>query len=82
MQNLPNPWSKSTQITYYLKQDVKDAYLEIYATNGSLVKRIAVTSRGHGSVTLDEKSFAPGTYYYTMFIDGKQIDTKKMVLTR
>lgn len=80
-QNFPNPFSQSTKIGYYLPGAVTNAVLYIYNMNGNQVKSIPVSQSGSGSITINGYELQPGMYFYTLIADGKEIDTKRMILT-
>ncbi len=50
--------------------------------NGKIIKTVSSTTKGNGQLVLQTAQFASGTYQYSFYVDGKLIDTKKMVLTR
>jgi hypothetical protein len=80
-QNSPNPFSETTQIKFYLPTSVKNAALYIYDMQGIQKKKIEVSQRANGSVTIHGSEFVAGMYIYTLIADGKEIDTKRMILT-
>ncbi|MCB0429050.1 MAG: T9SS type A sorting domain-containing protein, partial [Flavobacteriales bacterium] len=82
LQNIPNPWSQNTQISFYIDKSVKSASLQVFDASGKLVRKVAINTRGYGSVELDSKTFAPGTYMYSLSLDGQQSEALKMVLDR
>ena len=40
-----------------------------------------ITVKGKQSVTINGSSFQPGMYLYALVIDGKEVDTKRMLIT-
>ncbi len=81
-QNAPNPFSQSTQIKYYLPQDVKTACLCIYNLQGTQIKQITITQRGEDSQWISGSELTAGMYLYALIVDGKEVDTKRMILTK
>jgi len=81
-QNIPNPFSSSTRIDIYLPTTTKAANLYIYNMQGAQVKSYTITNRGNTSVTIDGYTLEAGMYLYTLIADGKEVDTKKMILTK
>lgn len=81
-QNSPNPFTKETVIEYSIIE--KDAYssILIFDMNGKLLKTLAINKSGNGSVIISGNDFQPGMYYYSLIINNKEIDTKKMILTQ
>jgi hypothetical protein len=81
-QNIPNPFSENTTINMYLPNTVSRATLYIYNMQGEQIKYIAVNERGNTSVTIEGHTLKAGMYLYTLIADGKEVDTKKMILTK
>jgi len=81
-QNIPNPFSANTSIGIHLPTTVSRATLYIYNMQGSQIKQIAVNDRGNTSVSIDGYSLDAGMYLYSLIADGKEVDTKKMILTK
>jgi len=81
-QNAPNPFSQNTQIRHYVSEDVKKALLCIYDLQGSQIKQILITQRGEGSQIISGSELAAGMYLYALIADGKEVDVKRMVLTK
>lgn len=80
-QNIPNPFSVNTDITYYVAEEVFKAVLYIYDMQGKQIKSIPINQKGHGNVTISGSELYPGMYLYTLIADGKEVDTKRMILT-
>ena len=78
-QNAPNPYQNSTTINFYIPETVENAFLKITAVDGSLVKDIVIYSRGDGSVVIDGLDTGKGTYFYTLIVDGQQLESKTLV---
>lgn len=81
-QNAPNPSRLSTRINYYIPQNVATAVIKVTDANGQTIKTVSLTSRGHGYLNLQTTELSAGTYAYTLILDGKLIDTKKMLLAK
>ena len=47
---------------------------------GKKLKQITLTNKGKGNLNVDTSGLAAGTYSYTLFVDGKVIETRKMVV--
>lgn len=81
-QNAPNPFNQSTQIGYYLPETINSANLYIFDMNGLQIRSIQINSKGKGSITIYGSELNAGMYLYTLIADGKEIDTKRMILTQ
>jgi hypothetical protein len=79
-QNIPNPFRENTTIKYYLPSDSRTATITISDLNGVQLKQFDLQGKGFGQVLISGGSFAAGTYVYTLTVNGKQVDSKKMML--
>lgn len=82
-QNAPNPFSQNTAIEYTLpKTSFNKAFLQISNLQGAVLRKVDLPNQaGYGKVNIHAKEFPAGEYVYSLIIDGKVIDTKKMVLS-
>jgi hypothetical protein len=81
-QNVPNPHNGATTIQYYLPQGVGSAKIVITNAKGQVLKTIAVNARGDGQVRLHAGTLSAGSYAYSLWVDGQQVDTKKMLIVK
>ena len=81
-QNSPNPFSTSTKITMSLRNDVEQAVVYIFDMQGNMLKTIPVSDRGNVSVTIEGGDLNAGMYIYSLIADGKEIASKRMILTK
>jgi len=77
-QNTPNPFSGQTNISYTIPENAGKAALVFYDSAGRLIGSHSITARGKGLLTLTSGSLSAGIYSYTLIIDGKIIDSKKL----
>ena len=77
LQNNPNPFSNSTTINYSLPAKFSLAKIIVTDKNGNVLKTI-ILSNNKGSVSVDAATLSSGTYQYSLYVDGKLIDTKQM----
>ena len=80
-QNNPNPFTHQTKIRFRLPQDISDAYIYIFNMQGVMLKQIEINS-SQDSITIDGSEFGAGMYLYSLIINGKEIDTKRMILSK
>jgi hypothetical protein len=78
-QNVPNPFTDKTAIVYDVPYFKQQALLVISATNGKVLKEINLQKAGKGIVNIYTKDLTPGLYVYTLIVDGKTIESKKMI---
>lgn len=81
-QNTPNPASGQTYITYHIEGAAKKAQLFVASQTGQPVRQIDLSVRKYGTVTLRTGELISGTYVYSLIIDGKTMDTKKLIIIR
>ena len=82
-QNVPNPSAQSTVIKFYLPSNVASANINFYDMSGKEIKSITINTRGEeASVTINAGELTAGMYMYSLIADGKEIDTKKMIITQ
>lgn len=79
--NIPNPFKEQTTISYFISENASTASIHIYNLQGKQIKQINIEEKGNSSVVINGYELTPGMYMYTLIVDGKEIDTKKMILT-
>jgi len=87
-QNYPNPFNPETNIFYSINQ-AGLVELSIYNIKGQLVKELVRSQMNAGEHTIvwqgndnSNRKVSSGLYLYKLKIDGKTIDTKKMILLK
>ena len=80
-QNTPNPTNSSTTIDCFLDAYVSKATIAVYDLNGLQLKEYPVYHQGKNAIIIEANEFKPGIYMYSLLVDGKLIDTKRMVIT-
>lgn len=81
-QNQPNPFYNETKIQYYLPSHITKAALLITDVSGKVLKSIPIEGTGFGNISIKANELFAGNFNYSLLIDGKVTQTKKMVLTR
>jgi hypothetical protein len=81
-QSTPNPSSGIVQIHYYIPQYSGAAHLVFTDMKGAIIKSVIVSNKGSGQLTLHTATWTAGTYTYTLYINGTQVESKKMVIAR
>jgi Chaperone of endosialidase/Secretion system C-terminal sorting domain len=80
-QNTPNPFSGITTIRYSIPQNVRNAQLGVFDLTGKMLLQFNNLS-GTSQTIIDGSRLQPGIYIYTLLIDGQEMISKRMVLTR
>jgi hypothetical protein len=78
-QNVPNPFSESTVITYSIPKVFSKAQIIFSTITGEVIKTADIKKAGKGQVNVFASDISSGIYTYTLVVDGKQIETKKMI---
>ncbi len=81
-QNIPNPFNHTTIINYTLPQISRSAKIIITDKNGKMLKEVRVSGSGKGSINVNVATLSSGSYQYSLYIDGRLIDTKQMILQK
>lgn len=79
-QNHPNPFQQATIVGYSIPASVKKAVLRVVDIQGKTLKSIPIQGRGAGQIRLEAHSLAPGSYQYSLFLDGRLLKTKRMII--
>ncbi|WP_452226493.1 T9SS type A sorting domain-containing protein [Lacinutrix cladophorae] len=79
-QNIPNPFQSTTTINYFIPNKYNTANIQVVSSLGQVVYDIPVTKFGDGSVTLTKNNLQSSVYFYTLYVDGEKIDTKRLVV--
>jgi hypothetical protein len=81
-QNVPNPFNYSTTINYTLLSTYSSAKIIVVDKSGKTLKEINISGSGKGSLTVDASTLANGAYNYSLYVNGKLVDTKQMFLAK
>ena len=80
-QNTPNPFKEQTTIRFSLADDVRDAAICIFDMTGKMLKKLPISS-GDTSVGINGWELGEGMFLYTLMVNGREIDTKRMIITK
>lgn len=78
-QNSPNPYAERTSINYYLPDNTGKAEILFYNTQGKLIKSVELINKGKGQLNVFANDLSSGIYTYSLVIDGKIVESKKMI---
>ena len=81
-QNTPNPFNVDTRITYQLPEKAQQSVLYIYDMQGKQVAVYNNLKSGVGEVLIQGGQLEVGMYLYTLIADGKEVGTKRMIMTQ
>ncbi len=77
----PNPSNRVAQIDYKIKNRQVKAKITINSFIGNPVGEYELDQE-RSSLVINVSDFKPGVYFYTLFVDNKNIVTKKLVVKK
>jgi hypothetical protein len=81
-QNIPNPVTRMTIIPFRIPGNCTDAAIVITSmATGQIVKAIPISCK-ETQLNIDASKLSSGTYSYSLYIEGKSVETKRMILTK
>ena len=80
-QNTPNPFKEKTTIRFRLADDAQNAAICIFDLTGKQLKKLPISS-GEASVNVNGWELGEGMYLYTLLVNGQEVDTKRMIITK
>jgi hypothetical protein len=81
-QNAPNPFHQNTIINYYVPQNAGKAFLNITDMSGRIIKTVPISAKGGGQLMVDGGQLTSATYQYSLYVGGKLMETKQMILAK
>lgn len=77
----PNPNNKKAEIDYYLPSSVSNAQMLFTDMIGRVVNETKLQA-GYGTISVDTKDLPVGTYSFSLVVNEKVVDTKKMIRSK
>ena len=81
-QNDPNPFSVSSVVKLIIPNSANTAFMCIYDMTGKQIDKQTISERGNVSLMLNNEKLNSGMYLYSLIVDGKIIDTKRMIVSK
>lgn len=75
----PNPFKSQTEIRYMIPTESSNSQICIYNMVGELKRKFDLRD-SNGKIVVSSTGLNPGMFLYALIVDGKVIDTKKMVV--
>ena len=81
--NVPNPFTEKTEISYSLPVSgrIKLSVFDIYGQEVSCIID-QIQNKGDYNMIFDAEGLSPGIYFYQISLNGTQVSSQKMVLTK
>lgn len=76
------PADKEANFECYIPADSKNADLLVFDMSGALKKTIAIKGKEEQSINIPGGELLAGMYYYSLMVDGNEIDTRKVIITQ
>ncbi len=76
------PANQNTTFQCYVPNSSNNANLLVFDMNGTLKKTVSINGKEEQSVSIPSGGLLAGMYYYTLMVDGSEIDTKKVIVTQ
>ena len=80
-QNVPNPFSENTTISYTIPATAGKAILAVFDLNGKMLLQYNL-QQGKNTITVKGNTLTAGMYLYSLIADGQEVLSKRMVLTK
>ncbi len=80
-QNQPNPFTATTVIRYAVPENSTNAMIGVFDLNGKMLLQYKLQP-GSSQVTINGSSLSAGMYLYSLLVNGEELVTRKMVLTK
>jgi len=82
-QNEPNPFDGATVIRYFIPENSSgSAYVGFYDMYGKEINKLEITEKGFGKIEANTENLSSGIYSYSIIVNDKVIDTKKMLKSK
>ncbi|OQA01210.1 MAG: hypothetical protein BWY70_00460 [Bacteroidetes bacterium ADurb.Bin408] len=79
-QNEPNPFNGTTIIRYFIPENMQiETFMAFYDAYGNEIKKVKINETGAGKIEVNAQNISAGIYSYSLVVNGKVMDTKKMI---
>ena len=79
--NIPNPFNSKTMIPFVLAEDVGTATIQITDLTGRIIKSVDI-NREMFFIDIDLSELQSGIYLYTLRIEDKPVQSKRLLLSK
>ncbi len=77
--NIPNPFQHISAIQCQVEDGAQKSYLQISTALGDVIRTYNLVP-GENNIVVDGSDLRQGVYYYSMFVNGSRVATKKMLV--
>lgn len=82
LQSSPNPTVSNAKISINIPDAFNSASIRFIDMTGKIVKTVNVSETGFSSVDVEVDTLSPGSYIYTLIVDGQPVESKIMNVAR
>jgi len=82
LQNNPNPFVQSAEISYFVPDGLTNAEIRICNFKGEVLMKKSLSQTGYGKVGIDASDLNGTSFVYMLAIENEIIDSKVMILTK
>ena len=79
-QNIPNPFSSTSTIKYFLPHGINSASMVFTNAVGKVISKINLEDRGESELNINSDKLPIGVYHYTLIVNNIKIDSKRMII--
>lgn len=82
-QSIPNPTDKDALVNYFLTNEKSNSQIILFSQEGKDLESHSLEKKaGSGSIRLSLDGLTSGTYMYSLIVDNKVIDTKRLQIVK
>ena len=71
-----------TSLSFFIPEEFQSVYVYVSDSEKNVFQKIKVYQRGNGKIICDKSILTKGVYYYTMYIDGEEVDTQRLEIKK
>ncbi len=69
-------------LSFFIPEEYNSVYVYVSDYEKNVFQKVKVYQRGNGTIICDKDGLENGTYYYTMIVDGVEVDTQKLEIKK
>lgn len=69
-----------TSLSFFIPEEHQSVFVYVSDVNEKVFQKVKVYQRGNGTIICDKNGLPAGTYYYTLSVDGEDVDTQKLTI--
>lgn len=69
-----------TSLSFFVPTEHQKVFIYVSDEKNRVFQKVKVYQRGNGKIFCDKTDLKPGTYYYTLMVDGEKVDKQKLLV--